>query len=81
MGDIDSDTSTYVEIYVGEMSLDDFNDYIDGCSNNGFNIDYQRYDSSVFGYEYYHAKDVDGNSINLKYYEEKCIMEIRLYAP
>ncbi len=81
MGEIDNDSSTYLEIYVGELSLNDFNEYVDRCSDNGFNIDYRRYDSSSFGYEYYHGEDVNGNSLDLRYYENLGILEIRVYAP
>lgn len=81
IGEIDNDSSTYIEIYVGEMSLDDFNKYVDGCSDKGFNVDYTRYNSSSFGYEYYHAEDINGNSLELRYYENLGIMEIRVYAP
>lgn len=81
IGEIDNNSSTYIEIYIGELTLDDFNEYVDGCSDNGFNIDYRRYNSSSFGYEYYHAEDINGNSLDLRYYENLGILEIRVYAP
>ena len=81
MGEIKQDSSTYIEIYIGEMSLIDFNKYINECSDCGFNIDYSRYDSSAFGYEYYHADDINGNSFESRYYEDLGIMELRVYAP
>lgn len=81
IGFIDNDSTTYIEIYIGEMSMNDFNAYVDECSDMGFNIDYRRYDSSAFGYEYYHAEDTNGNSLDLRYYENLEILEIRVYAP
>jgi hypothetical protein len=81
MGDIDRDSATYIDIYIGDMSLNDFNDYVNECSSMGFNVDYQRNNRNSFGYEYYDAEDIIGNFLTLKYYEDVKIMEIRMYAP
>ena len=81
VGHIEQDSSTYVVIYIGEMSIDDFNEYVDECSNVGFDIDYQRGDSSSFGHEYYWADDAAGNYLTLSFYENLGILEIRVRTP
>lgn len=63
-------SSGYIEIYIGEFSLDDFNIYTDECFDSGLNIDYSRYYSSSFGYELYQADDINGNFLEVKYYED-----------
>lgn len=48
-------------VIVSKMSKSDFNNYIDECKNNGYNIDYNKLDTM------YTAKNSDGNSINIRY--------------
>lgn len=47
--------------YVGEMSKEDYNDYVNvnECASAGFNIDYDKSDS------YYCAKNVEGYCLSL----------------
>lgn len=48
-------------IYVGETSIDDFNDYVDACEDKGFTVDYQR------GDKFYYADNKEGYQLTLRY--------------
>lgn len=71
MGQINWNDSNSFNIYVGNMTVDDFNAYIEECSNIGFDVDFQR------GEDYYYAENLD--SINLDiWYEENDIIQIQI---
>lgn len=61
-------------VYVGEMTKDDYNEYVEACSNKGFSVDYNKGDT------YYQADDSDGWHIALTY-EGNSIMSIRIDGP
>lgn len=61
-------------VYVGDTSKTDYDDYVSACSDNGFNVDYNKGDT------YYYADNADGWHISLKY-EGNSIMTIRIDAP
>ena len=48
-------------IYVGKMTIEDYGDYINACSDAGYNIDYEK------GNKYYRADNSDGLSLSLTY--------------
>lgn len=48
-------------LYVGDTTLDQFDEYADKCSQAGFNIEYER------GDRYYQANNKDGYHLYLKY--------------
>ena len=48
--------------YVGDMNIDDFDDYADTCFEAGYSVDYDRSD------RHYSAYDEEGRYINIKYY-------------
>ena len=48
VGIISTDSTDTFSAYVGNTSLDDFNDYVDKCLDGGFDIDYSRYDESFY---------------------------------
>ena len=50
-------------VYIGETSREDYNEYVNACSDNGFNVDYTKKENS------YEAKNSKGNILNLKYVE------------
>ena len=60
-GKVETDKEDCFVVYVGDMSIDDFNDYADTCKEAGFNVDYDRDDT------YYCAYDKDNNYINISY--------------
>lgn len=61
-------------VYVGNMTKDDYNEYVNACSEKGFNVDYNKGDT------YYQADDAEGWRISLAY-EGNSIMTIRIDAP
>lgn len=61
VGKISSDSADGCFIYVGKMSVDDFNAYVDKCVEKGFVVDYER------GDKFYYADDENGNHISLTY--------------
>ena len=71
VGEITNDSSTFFTVYLGETSLDDFQDYVDACSENGFNIEYNK------GDDYYYANHEKGFHLSLNY-EGNNTMFIRL---
>ncbi|MGN1114444.1 MAG: DUF6591 domain-containing protein [Oscillospiraceae bacterium] len=48
-------------VYIGNTTPEDYNEYVNECSDWGFNIKYDK------GNDYYYADDIDGNHIALKY--------------
>ncbi|MGI6003116.1 MAG: DUF6591 domain-containing protein [Lachnospiraceae bacterium] len=60
-GSIQEDRSDYLAVHIGDTSKDDFNDYIDACSQAGYSVDYNRSD------KYYTAYNEDGHYLSIKY--------------
>lgn len=73
VGSISYENSKEFYIYVGNTSLDEYNDYINECQNSGFNVDYRKNDNI------YEANDANGNRIYLSY-EGNNIFSIHVYA-
>ncbi len=61
VGKIKNDSSDYFKAYVGDSTLDDFNDYIDACIDAGFDVDYFRSDT------HFDAKNEAGDSLSIIY--------------
>lgn len=61
-------------VYVGDTTKDDYNEYVNACTEKGFNVDYNKGDT------YHQADDVEGWHVSLKY-EGNSIMSIRIDAP
>lgn len=61
IGKIEWEDSDSFLIYVGEMSIEDYNAYVDECIHVGFNIDYDRGDT------YYRADNPEGYHLSLEY--------------
>ena len=60
-GIISRDSSEGCFIYVGETTIDDYNDYVRECTENGFEIDYEK------GATYYYAENAEGYKLSLNY--------------
>lgn len=73
-GKIEWEASYGFVIYVGETSLDDYNDYVDECIDLGFTEDYQR------GDDYFYADNEDGYHVSVKY-EGNNTMFVRIDEP
>lgn len=74
VGKVSSDTADSCYIYVGETSIDDFNAYVDQCTEYGFSVDYEK------GDKFYNAKDENGNKLSLSYQGNK-VMVIQICKP
>lgn len=73
MGEINWEESNSFNVYVGNTSEEDFDDYVKTCSDHGFDVDYQKDD------DYYYAKDIYGNDLNI-WYKGNNIMQIQIFA-
>ena len=61
-------------VYVGNTTRDDYAEYVNACSEKGFNVDYSK------GDDYYYADNSDGWHISVRY-EGNNIMTIDIDAP
>lgn len=57
--EFEHDTSFFV--YIGETTKEDYNAYVDACSEAGFNLEYNK------GDDYYYANNAEGWHISLNY--------------
>lgn len=73
-GKIDYEYSDSLTVFVGETSIEDFNEYAEACYNQGFNVDYFKYDG------YFSAKDSDGWSLSIEHVGNNT-MRIDLFGP
>ena len=73
-GKIEWETEDGFLIYVGKTTLKDFNEYVDLCSEQGFNVDYRR------GDKYYYADNKKKYHLSIKY-EGNNTMFLRLDRP
>ena len=74
LGNISFNNSETFIIHVGEMSIDDYNDYVEVCEDKGFTVDYSKDD------KYYSAKNKDGYKLTLRYLGAN-VIEIALDVP
>lgn len=74
VGEIEWEASYGFVIYVGETPLEDYNSYVDECSQKGFIVDYQK------GDDYYYADNNEGYSLTLRY-EGNDTMFVRIDEP
>lgn len=61
VGKFSTDTSDRLYVYVGNTSIEDYNTYVNECSQTGFSVDYDKSE------KYYNAKDSNGNKLSLHY--------------
>ena len=71
-GKIISNTSSRFTVYIGNMTIDDFNDYISLVITAGYNVNYRRDDY------YYYADNAEGNDLTIEY-EGNNIVYINIY--
>lgn len=74
MGEINWNEENSFNVYVGNTTEEDFNEYIQACVERGFDVDYQQ------GDDYFYADDINGNNLNI-WFKGKDIMEIQIIAP
>lgn len=73
-GSISSESSHHFIVYVGDTPKEEYNLYVNACSEKGFIIDYQK------GDDYYYAYNENGYYLSLKY-EGFNIMRISIDEP
>ncbi len=61
VGTIQSESSDRFYVYVGDTPIEEYNAYVNECSEKGFSIDYEK------GETYYRANHADGYHISLSY--------------
>lgn len=71
VGKVSSDSANECFIYVGQTSMDDYNAYIEKCTERGFTVDYNK------GDKFYYADDAEGNHLALNY-EGNQVMTIQI---
>ena len=74
IGKISYEYDDHFFVYIGNTTKADYADYVDDCSQMGFNVDYNK------GDDYYYADNQDGWHISLRY-EGNNIMSIDIDAP
>ncbi|MBD5520647.1 MAG: hypothetical protein HDR03_05380 [Lachnospiraceae bacterium] len=74
-GKIIMENESYFSIDVYKVSKELFEKYIEGCKNNGFTVDYTKFDTS------YMANNEDGYSLSLFYNEKEKNLSVSLRAP
>ena len=71
VGKINSNSESFFVAYVGDTSIEKYNEYVKKCSDAGFIVDYDK------GDKFYYAKNIDGYSLALKYEGNK-VMFVRI---
>lgn len=74
-GYIDADKEEKYEVILMDVSISDFNTYVDGCIEKGFTIDAQNYST------YYRANNQNGYRVTIEYAEMSHEMGITLITP
>lgn len=71
-GEISTESSTSLFVYVGNTSKQQYDAYVEACQEKGFTVDYSK------GGDYFHASNVDGYRLSLSYDDEEAYMTISL---
>lgn len=74
IGNFSYEYDDHFHVYIGETSLQDYNNYVKACSDKGFTVDYQKGDN------YYYADNNEGYHLSLNY-EGNNIMCVEISAP
>lgn len=74
IGVISSESSDRFFVYVGKTSIEDYNTYVNACSESGFSVDYQK------GDDFYYADNTDGYHISLNY-QGNNVMSVEIEKP
>lgn len=61
LGKIEKDDKTGFTVYIGETSIDDYNEYVSACFEKGFTVDSRKIEKS------YDAKNADGYALTVEY--------------
>lgn len=62
------------EIYVGDTTIEDYNDYVEACMAKGFTVGYDK------GKKYFYADNAEGYNVSVRYEGNK-VMSVEIQAP
>lgn len=71
-GEISTESSTSLFVYVGDTSKQQYDAYVEACQEKGFSVDYSK------GADYFHASNTGGYRLSLSYDDEESYMTISL---
>lgn len=74
VGEINYEHDNFFAIYVGDTAKADYDEYVNSCINNGFNIDYSKNEKTYWGY------NAEGYHISVEY-KGNNTMYISINAP
>lgn len=70
-GKIDYDREDFFMVYIGQMSKEDYAQYVSECLDTGFTVDYSKQDT------YFNAQNEDGTELTIRY-EGANVISIRV---
>lgn len=74
-GIISSDREDYLSVYVGKLSKDDYQSYVEQCKEKGFTVDYSSSD------DYYFANNSEGYRLSVDYDVDRRMMDVSVSTP
>lgn len=74
-GVISSDREDYLSVYLGKLSKDDYQSYVEQCKEKGFTVDYSSSD------DYYFANNSEGYRLSVDYDVDRRMMDVSVSAP
>lgn len=74
-GVISSDRENYLSVYLGKLSKDDYQSYVEQCKEKGFTVDYSSSD------DYYFANNSEGYRLSVDYDADRRMMDVSVSAP
>lgn len=74
-GVISSDREDYLSVYLGKLSKDDYQSYVEQCKEKGFTVDYSSSD------DYYFANNSEGYRLSVDYDADRRMMDVSVSVP
>lgn len=74
-GVISSDREDYLSVYLGKLSKDDYQSYVEQCKEKGFTVDYSSSD------DYYFANNSEGYRLSVDYDADRRMMDVSVSTP
>lgn len=74
-GVISSDREDYLSVYLGKLSKDDYQSYVEQCKEKSFTVDYSSSDN------YYFANNSEGYQLSVDYDADRRMMEVSVSTP
>lgn len=74
-GVISSDREDYLSVYLGKLSKDDYQSYVEQCKEKGFTVDYSSSD------DYYFANNSEGYRLSVDYDANRRMIDVSISTP